>query len=147
MSEGGRAEGAVQPARRRGRVRGDGDADVRRRAGAGALGKERRPGRGGPRAADRAPDAGATGDNMTDWYYKDPAQGRVGPLSAAQVRARSVDRRTQRDPLAWHAGARAWQPLDPFSDDLKLDPLAHDTSHPPHQPPATRQHALKETSL
>src|SRR3546814_14294124 len=43
--------------RSRGRVRVDGDADVRRRAGAGALGKERRPGRGGPRAADRAPDA------------------------------------------------------------------------------------------
>src|SRR3546814_7999787 len=92
----GRADGAVQPARLRGRVRVDGDADVRRRAGAGALGKERRPGRGGPRAADRAPDAGATGDNMTDWYYHDPAQGRVGPLSAEQVRARYVDRRIQR---------------------------------------------------
>src|SRR3546814_9669471 len=107
--------------RSRGRVRVDGDADVRRRAGAGALGKERRPGRGGPRAADRAPDAGATGDNMTDWYYHDPAQGRVGPLSAEQVRARYVDRRIQRDTLAWHAGAREWQPLDRFSDELQLD--------------------------
>src|SRR3546814_10053630 len=85
---------SASPARLRGRIRVDGDADVRRRAGAGALGKERRPGRGGPRAADRAPDAGATGDNMTDWYYHDPAQGRVGPLSAEQVRAR--DRKSTR---------------------------------------------------
>src|SRR3546814_15776174 len=105
MSEGGRAEGAVQPARRRGRVRVDGDADVRRRAGAGALGKERRPGRGGPRAADRAPDAGATGDNMTDWYYHDPAKGRVGPLSDEQVRPRDAARRIPPATLAGPAGA------------------------------------------
>src|SRR3546814_2898668 len=120
----GRADGAVQPARLRGRVRVDGDADVRRRAGAGALGKERRPGRGGPRAADRAPDAGATGDNMTDWYYHDPAQGRVGPLSAEQVRARSVDCRIHPATLPWHTGAREWQPLDRFSDELQLDTVA-----------------------
>src|SRR3546814_6948388 len=65
---------------------------------------------------------------MMDWYYHDPAQGRVGPLSAEQVRARYVDRRIQRDTLAWHAGAREWQPLDRFSDELQLDTLAPDAS-------------------
>src|SRR3546814_15021216 len=82
---------------------------------------------------------GATGDNMTDWYYHDPAQGRVGPLSAEQVRARYVDRRIQRDTLAWHAGAREWQPLDRFSDELQLDTLAPDASQPPPLPPAAPQ--------
>ena len=74
---------------------------------------------------------------MTDWYYHDPAQGRVGPLSAAQVRARYVDRRIQRDTLAWHAGVREWQPLDRFADELQLDSVAPDTSQPPPLPPAT----------
>src|SRR3546814_10704240 len=74
---------------------------------------------------------------MTDWYYHDPAQGRVGPLSAEQVRARYVDRRIQRDTLAWHAGAREWQPLDRFSDELQLDTVAPDASQPPPLPPAT----------
>src|SRR3546814_7166736 len=82
-------------------------------------------------------DLGATGDNMTDWYYHDPAQGRVGPLSAEQVRTRYVDRRIQRDTLAWHAGVREWQPLDRFSDELQLDTAAPDASQPPPLPPAT----------
>lgn len=73
---------------------------------------------------------------MTDWYYHDPAQGRVGPLSAEQVRARYVDRRIQRDTLAWHAGVREWQPLDRFSDELQLDTVAPDASQPPPLPPA-----------
>src|SRR3546814_1694597 len=74
---------------------------------------------------------------MTDWYYHDPAQGRVGPLSAEQVRTRYVDRRIQRDTLAWHAGVREWQPLDRFSDELQLDTAAPDASQPPPLPPAT----------
>ena len=73
---------------------------------------------------------------MTDWYYHDPAQGRVGPLSAEQVRARYVDRRIQRDTLAWHTGVREWQPLDRFADELELDSVAPDTSQPPPLPPA-----------
>jgi len=72
---------------------------------------------------------------MTDWYYHDPAQGRVGPLSAEQMRARYVDRRVQRDTLAWHAGAREWQPLDRFSEELELDTVAPDASLPPPLPP------------
>lgn len=78
----------------------------------------------------------ATGDNMTDWYYHDPAQGRVGPLSAEQLRARYVERRIQRDTLAWHAGAREWQPLDRFADELQLDTIVPDASLPPPLPPA-----------
>lgn len=73
---------------------------------------------------------------MTDWYYHDPAQGRVGPLAAEQMRARYVDRRIQRDTLAWHAGAREWQPLDRFSEELELDTVAPDASLPPPLPPA-----------
>src|SRR5690606_14914715 len=92
------------------------------------------PGRRGHRGS--GPEHGATGDNMTDWYYHDPAQGRVGPLSAEQVRARYVDRRIQRDTLAWHAGVREWQPLDRFSDELQLDTVAPDASQPPPLPPA-----------
>ena len=74
---------------------------------------------------------------MTDWYYHDPVQGRVGPLSAEQMRARYVDRRVQRDSLAWHAGAREWQPLDRFSEELQLDTVTPDASLPPPLPPAT----------
>ena len=73
---------------------------------------------------------------MTDWYYHDPAQGRVGPLSTEQVRARYVDRRVQRDTLAWHAGAREWQPLDRYSEELQLDTVTPDASLPPPLPPA-----------
>src|SRR5690606_10518876 len=79
---------------------------------------------------------GATGDNMTDWYYHDPAQGRVGPLSAGQMRERYVDRRIQRDTLAWHAGVREWQPLARFSEELELDTVRPDASRPPPLPPA-----------
>lgn len=73
---------------------------------------------------------------MTDWYYHDPAQGRVGPLSAEQLRTRYVDRRVQRDTLAWHPGAREWQPLDRYADELQLHAVTPDTSQPPPLPPA-----------
>jgi type IV pilus assembly protein PilA len=76
-----------------------------------------------------------TGDRMTDWYYHDPAQGRVGPLSAEQLRNRYADRRIQRDTLAWHAGVREWQPLDRFSEELQLDAVVPDASLPPPLPP------------
>lgn len=72
---------------------------------------------------------------MTDWYYHDPVQGRVGPLSAEQLRNRYADRRIQRDTLAWHSGVREWQPLDRFSEELQLDSVTPDTSVPPPLPP------------
>ena len=46
---------------------------------------------------------------MTDGYYHAPGQGRVGPLSADEMRARFRDRRITRDMLAWHDGLREWQ--------------------------------------
>jgi type IV pilus assembly protein PilA len=88
---------------------------------------------------------------MTDWYYHDPVRGRVGPLSAEQMRARYVDRHVQRDSLAWHAGAREWQPLDRFSEELRLDTVTPDASLPPPLPPApppmagNRAHAAHAT--
>lgn len=74
---------------------------------------------------------------MTDWYYHDPVQGRVGPLSADQLRARYVDRRVQRDTLAWHAGAREWQPLERYAEELQLHTVTPDASQPPPLPPAS----------
>ncbi len=61
---------------------------------------------------------------MTDWYYHLPGQGRIGPLDADNVREAYRDGRVQRDTLAWHVGARDWQPLDRFSDALGLDDMA-----------------------
>ncbi|WP_206862493.1 RDD family protein [Lysobacter changpingensis] len=61
---------------------------------------------------------------MTDWYYHLPGQGRVGPMAADDVREAYRDGRVQRDTLAWHVGARDWQPLDRFSDSLGLDEVA-----------------------
>lgn len=74
---------------------------------------------------------------MTDWYYHDPAQGRVGPLSAEQLRDRYVDRRIQADTLAWHAGVPEWQPLERFAEELALHTVRPDTSRPPPLPPAS----------
>ena len=72
---------------------------------------------------------------MTDWYYHDPAQGRVGPLSAEQLRARYVERRVQADTLAWHAGVQEWQPLERFAEELALHTVRPDASRPPPLPP------------
>ncbi|WP_342316634.1 RDD family protein [Lysobacter sp. FW306-1B-D06B] len=72
---------------------------------------------------------------MTDWYYHLPGQGRVGPLDADDVREAYRDGRVQRDTLAWHVGARDWQPLDRFSETLGLDAVAPPVMAP--QVPAT----------
>ena len=45
---------------------------------------------------------------MTDWYYHDPAEGRVGPLSAEDLLNRFRERRIQRDTLVWHLDLREW---------------------------------------
>lgn len=71
---------------------------------------------------------------MIDWYYHDPAQGRVGPLSAEQMRARYRERRVQADTLAWHRGLREWQPLEKLSEELGLEAVVPDASQPPPLP-------------
>ena len=72
---------------------------------------------------------------MTDWYYHEPSQGRVGPLTAGQLRARYVERRIQLDTLVWHAGLREWQPLERLAEELQLDGVVPDPSQPPPLPP------------
>lgn len=74
---------------------------------------------------------------MTDWYYHLPGQGRIGPLAADDVREAYRSGRIRRDTLAWRAGAREWQPLDRFSEDLSLDGLAVEPPPAPEMlPPA-----------
>jgi type IV pilus assembly protein PilA len=73
---------------------------------------------------------------MKDWYYHDPAQGRVGPLTDDDMRNRYRDRRLARDTLVWHDGMREWQPLDRCFEELQLDTIVPDASRPPPLPPA-----------
>lgn len=71
---------------------------------------------------------------MTDWYYHAPGQGRVGPLSADEMRARYRDRRITRDMLAWHDGLREWQPVERLIEELGLTGVEPDLSRPPPVP-------------
>jgi type IV pilus assembly protein PilA len=71
---------------------------------------------------------------MIDWYYHDRDEGRVGPLSAEELRKRFQDRRIQRDTLVWHQDLREWQPLDRMALDIGLDTLQADASKPPPLP-------------
>lgn len=47
---------------------------------------------------------------MIDGYFH-AREGRVGPLSADDLRTHCQERSIQRDPLAWSPGLRQWQPL------------------------------------
>jgi type IV pilus assembly protein PilA len=82
---------------------------------------------------------------MTDWYYHAPGQGRVGPLSADEMRTCYRERRIARDTLAWHEGLREWQPLERLIEELGLSGVQPDASLPPPVPPrpaaATASHA------
>lgn len=82
---------------------------------------------------------------MSDWYYHQPGQGRVGPLSADEMRKAYRERRISRDTLAWHEGLREWQPLERLIEELGLTGVQPDTSLPPPVPPrpaaATASHA------
>lgn len=82
---------------------------------------------------------------MSDWYYHEPGQGRVGPLSADEMRVRFRDRRIAHNTLAWHEGLREWQPLGKLLEELGLTGVKPDTSKPPPVPvrpaAATASHA------
>lgn len=71
---------------------------------------------------------------MTDWYYHDPAEGRVGPLTAEVLRKRFQERRIQRDTLVWHQALREWQPLERMAPELGLETMQVDTALPPPIP-------------
>ncbi|MBW8807475.1 pilin [Lysobacter capsici] len=73
---------------------------------------------------------------MTNWYYHDPAQGRVGPIDADALRGHFREGRLQRDTLLWREGLREWQPLERLSSELGLDAeLLSSTPRPPAPPP------------
>ena len=82
---------------------------------------------------------------MTDWYYHQPGQGRIGPLSADEMRTRYRQRRIARDTLAWHEGLREWQPVARLIEELGLSGVQPDASLPPPVPmrpaAATASHA------
>lgn len=88
---------------------------------------------------------------MTNWYYHAPGQGRVGPLTADEMRKRYRERQIVRDTLAWHEGLREWQPLDRLIEELGLTGVEPDLSLPPPPPPirrpaaATASHAARPT--
>lgn len=88
---------------------------------------------------------------MTNWYYHAPGQGRVGPLTAEEMRKRYRERQIVRDTLAWHEGLREWQPLDRLIEELGLTGVEPDMSLPPPPPPvrrpaaATASHAARPT--
>jgi type IV pilus assembly protein PilA len=88
---------------------------------------------------------------MTDWYYHAPGQGRVGPLSADEMRKCFRERRIARDTLAWHEGLREWQPVERLIEELGLSGVQPDMSLPPPPPPqrptaATASHAARLTA-
>jgi hypothetical protein len=72
---------------------------------------------------------------MTDWYYHAPGQGRVGPLTADEMRRLYRERVIVRDTLAWHEGLREWQPLERLIEELGLTGVQPDMSRPPPPPP------------
>jgi type IV pilus assembly protein PilA len=82
---------------------------------------------------------------MTDWYYHQPGQGRVGPLDADAMRKAYRERRISRETLAWHEGLREWQPFEKMIEELGLTGVQPDASLPPPVPPrpaaATASHA------
>ena len=71
---------------------------------------------------------------MTDWYYHDPGKGRVGPLTAEEMRQRYRERLIARDTLAWHDGLREWQPLERLLEELGLTGVQPDARLPPPLP-------------
>lgn len=78
--------------------------------------------------------AHSPGDSTLDWFYHAPGEGRVGPLSAAELRNRYRDRRIQRDTLVWRQGLPEWQPLERVADEVDLFSVVQDARQPPPLP-------------
>lgn len=70
------------------------------------------------------------------WFYHAPGEGRIGPLSAEELRARYRDRRIQRDTLVWREGLPEWQPLERIANEVDLYSVTPDASRPPPLPAA-----------
>jgi type IV pilus assembly protein PilA len=80
-----------------------------------------------------------------DWFFHDPGQGRVGPLSPEEMRNRYRERRIQLDTLVWREGMREWQPLERMSEELDLLSVRPDARLPPPLPPGTASPATFHT--
>ncbi|MGH8080624.1 MAG: pilin [Lysobacter sp.] len=72
---------------------------------------------------------------MTNWYFHDPAQGRVGPIDADALRDHFRAGRIGRDTLVWREGLREWQLLERLSSELGLDQELLSPPPPPAAPP------------
>ncbi|GAB2503717.1 GYF domain-containing protein [Lysobacter humi (ex Lee et al. 2017)] len=70
-----------------------------------------------------------------NWFYHDPGRGRMGPVSAEDLRTLYRERRIDRDSLVWREGLREWQPLDRLAEELDLYSVTPDASRPPPLPP------------
>jgi type IV pilus assembly protein PilA len=71
-----------------------------------------------------------------NWFYHAPGEGRIGPLSADELRRRYKERRIQRDTLVWREGLPEWQPLERVADEVDLFSVTPDASLPPPLPAA-----------
>lgn len=71
---------------------------------------------------------------MINWFYHDPASGRMGPFSTQDLLDRHRTRMIQADTLVWHDAMREWQSLERAmaAQDTVLGP--QDTSLPPPLP-------------
>ncbi len=81
---------------------------------------------------------------MQVWYYHSPGQGRIGPLSVAEIQQHYRERRMALDTLVWREGMREWQPAERLIDELELIGLKPDPAQPPPVPPQTMQLGIVE---
>lgn len=91
-------------------------------------------------AAALMPAADFGGKAMTNWYYHDPSQGRVGPIDADTVREHFRAGRIQRDTLVWREGLREWQPLQRLEHEFGLG------ATPPPLPPGVANTAATDAA-
>lgn len=84
---------------------------------------------------------------MSEWYYHQQPQGRVGPLSAQQMRARFESGHLRWESLAWREGMAEWQPLTHVAGEIGLTLPAAPPPLPPVRPSSSgREYATRPSS-
>jgi len=73
---------------------------------------------------------------MHEWFYHDPAEGRLGPFATEDIRERYRQRRIMADTPLWREGMGKWQPLSWLMDELGLQDMPQDDRLPPPLPPS-----------
>jgi type IV pilus assembly protein PilA len=71
---------------------------------------------------------------MQVWYYHSPGQGKIGPLSVAEIQQHYRERRMNLETLVWREGMREWQPAERLIDELQLIGIVPDAAQPPPVP-------------